>query len=47
MVSQAWQEAGEAHSLHDLQHKLTTFSSSVEGRGWSNFGHVRVEQSKL
>jgi hypothetical protein len=47
MVDQAWKAAGDAATLQDLQHKMTSVAGHLAGWGRNTFGHVTLELRKL
>jgi hypothetical protein len=47
MMQQAWQDAGKAVTVHELQKKLTDVAGQLQGWGRGTFGHVRLELKQL
>jgi hypothetical protein len=47
MMQQAWQDAGKAVTVQELQNKLTNVAGHLQGWGRNTFGHVRLELKQL
>jgi hypothetical protein len=47
MMQQAWQDAGKAVTVQELQKKLIDVVGQLQGWGRNTFGHVRLELKQL